>query len=125
MATSQVILPGQIVLNGWVSWSMMEGLTLLGPPNCPASWPASVVKRVSAEPTKKATPVVLTTPVKRDTPSGSGKGRLPLGSSGKKSVPPLDEHEKSVLLLTSKAVPSRVSQAPGLPTHAPSEGKRG
>ena len=39
MATSQVILPGQIVLNLWgVSWSMMEGLTLLGPPNCPVSW---------------------------------------------------------------------------------------
>ena len=127
------------------------------------SWPASLVEQVSAEPTNKATPVVLTTPVKRDTPSGSGKGKLPLGSSGKKSVPPkrvtdywedpernkedeesrrweeercqkkkpsgpvlsLDEHEESVSLLTSKAVPSRVSQAPGLPTHTPSEGKRG
>ena len=38
MATSQVILPGQIVPNLWgISWTMMEGLTLLGPPNCPAS----------------------------------------------------------------------------------------
>ena len=40
MATSQVILPSQIVPNLWgVSWTMMEGLTLLGPLNCPASWP--------------------------------------------------------------------------------------
>ena len=50
MATSQVVIPGQIVPNLWeVSQSMMEGLTLLGPPNCPASWPASLVERVSAE----------------------------------------------------------------------------
>ena len=164
MATSQVILPGQIVLNLWgVSWSMMEGLTLLGPPNCPASWPASLVEWVSAEPTNKATPVGLTTLVKCNTSSGSGKGKLPPGSSGKKSVPPkqvtdywdnperdkedeeshrweeerhqkkkpsgpvlsLDEHEESVSLLTSKAIPSWVSQAPGLPTHAPAKGKRG
>ena len=37
----------------------------------------------------------------------------------------LDEHEESILLLTSKAIPSRVSQAPGLPTRTPSGGKRG
>ena len=162
MATSQVILLGQIVLNLWgVSRSMMDGLTLLGPLNCPASWLASLVERVSADPTNKATPVGLTTLVKFDT-SGSGKGKLPPGSSGKKSVPPkqvtdywdhperdkedeepwrreeekhqkkkhsgsmlsLDEHKESVSLLTSKAVPSRVSQAPRLPTRTPSEGKR-
>ena len=88
MATSQVILPGQIVPNLWgVSQSMMEGLTLLGPPNCPASWLASLVEWVSADPTNKATLVGLSTPVKCDT-SGSGKGKLPLGSSSKKSVPP-------------------------------------
>ena len=85
MATSQVVLLGQIVPNLWgVSWSMMEGLTLLGPPNCPASWPASLVERVSADPTNRATPVGLTTPVKCDTSSVSGKGKLPPGSSGKK-----------------------------------------
>ena len=133
----------------------------MGPPNCPASWPASLVKRVSADPANKATPVGLTTPVKRDT-SGSSKGKLPPGSSGKKSVLPkqvtdywdhperdkedeesrrweeekcqkkkhsgpvlsLDEHKESVSLLTSKAVPSRVSQASRLPTRAPSKGKR-
>ena len=50
MATSQVILPSQIVPNLWgVSQTMMEGLTLLGHPNCPASWLASLVERVSAE----------------------------------------------------------------------------
>ena len=164
MATSKVILPGQIVLNLWgVSRSMMEGLTLLGPPNCRASWPASLVERVSVEPANKATPVGLTTPVKCDTSLGSSKGKLPLGSSGKKSVLPkqvtnywdnpekdkedeeshrreeerhqkkkpsgpvlsLDEHEELVLLLTSKAIPSRVSQAPGLPARTPFEGKRG
>ena len=40
------------------------------------------------------------------------------------SVLSLDEHEELVMLLTSKTAPSRVSQAPGLPTHTPSEGKR-
>ena len=162
MATSQVILPSQVVPNLWgVSQIMMEGLTLLGPLNCPTSWPASLVKWVSAESISKATPVGLTTPVKCDTSSVPSKGKLHLGSSGKKSAPPkqitdywedderkkedeescwqeeercqkkpsgpvlsLDEHEESVTLLTSKAAPSRVSQAPRLPAHAPSEGKR-
>ena len=161
MATSQVVLLGQIVPNLWVvSRSMMEGLTLLGPPNCLTSWLASLVEQVSADPANKATLVGLTTPVKHNT-SGSSKGKLPPGSSGKKSVPPkqvtdywdhperdkedeesqrqeeekrqkkqrglvlsLDEHEESVSLLTSKAIPSRVSQAPGLPTCTPSKGKR-
>ena len=36
----------------------------------------------------------------------------------------LDEHKESVTVLTSKTAPSWVSQAPGLPAHAPSEGKR-
>ena len=86
MATSQVILPGQIVPNLWgVSRIMMEGLALLGPPNCPSSWPASLVERVSAESIKMATPAGLTTPVKRDT--SVPKGKLNPGSSGKKSAP--------------------------------------
>ena len=150
MATSQVILPGQIVPNLLgVSQTMMEGLTLLGPLNCSTSWPASLVKRVSAEPINKATPVGLTTPVKHDTSSIPDKGKLHPGSSGKKPAPPkriteywedderkkedeescsqeeerhrkkpsgpvlsLDEHKESVTLLTSKAAPSWVSQAP-------------
>ena len=112
---------------------------------------------MSAEPINKATPVGLTGPVKRDTSSVPGKGKLHPGSSSKKLAPPkritdywedderkkedeeshwweeerhqkkpscpvlsLDEHEESVTFLTSKAAPSLVSQAPGLPTH---EGK--
>ena len=139
----------------------MEGLTLLGPPSCPASWPASLVEWVSAEPTKKTTSVVPTTPAKHDT-SGSHKWKLPPGSSGKKSSPPkqvtnywddperdqvdaeacrqeekhqkkklsspalsLYEHKEPISVLTSKAVPSQVSQAPRQPTHAPSDSKRG
>ena len=89
MATSQVVLLGQIVPNLWgVSRSMMKGLTLLGPLNCPANWPASLVEWVFADPANKALLVGLTTPVKCNTSSGSGKGKLPLGSSGKKSVKP-------------------------------------
>ena len=160
MATSQVILPSQIVPNLWgVSQTMMEGLTLLGPPNCPASWPSSLVERVSAEPIKKATLAGLTTLVKCDT--SMPKGKLHPGLSGKKSAPPkritkywsdderkkedeeshqqeeerfkkkpsgpvlsLDEHEESVMLLTSKAAPSQVSQGSGLPPHTQSEGKQ-
>ena len=87
MATSQVILPGQIVPNLWgVSWTMKEGLTLLGPLNCPTSWPASLVKWVSAEPVNKATPAGLTTLVKHD--NSIPKGKLHPGSSSKKSAPP-------------------------------------
>ena len=161
MATSQVILPGQIVPNLWgISQSMMEGLTLLGPPSCPTSWPSSLVEQITAEPAKKTTPAGLPTPVKCDT-SVPGKGKLHPGLSGKKSAPPkritnywedeerkkedeeshqqeeerhhkkptgpilsLNKHEESVRVHTSKAAPSRVSQAPRLPTHAPSEGKR-
>ena len=160
MATSQVILPSQIVPNLWgVSRTMMKGLTLLGPPNCPASWLASRVKWVSAEPVNKATPAGLTTPVRHDT--SVPKGKLHPGSSSKKSAPPkqitkywednerkwedeeshrqeeerhqkkpsgpvlsLDEHEESVMLLTSKAAPGRVSQGSRLPPHTPSEGKQ-
>ena len=162
MAVNQVNLPSQIVPNLWgVSWTLMEGLTLLGPPNCPASWPISLVERVSSEPVNKAAPVGLTIPVKRDTSSVPGKGKLHPDSSSKKWVPPkritdywddderkredeeshqreeekcqkkssgpmlsLDEHEELVKLLTSKAAPSRVTQAPGLPARTPSEGKR-
>ena len=87
MATSQVILPGQIVPNLWgVSRTMMEGLTLLGSPNCPTSWPVSLVEWVSAEPIKKVTLAGLTTLVKRDT--SVPKGKLNPSSSGKKSAPP-------------------------------------
>ena len=41
MATNQVFLPSQIVPNLWGSHrGLLEGLSLLGPPSCSASWPA-------------------------------------------------------------------------------------
>ena len=161
MATSQVVLPAQTVPNLWeISRNVMEGLTLLGPPGCPASWPSSLVKWITAEPIKKTAPPGFTTPVKRDT-SVPGKGKSHPGSSGKNSAPPkqiteywdddeqkkedeeshrweeekcqkkptgpilsLDGHEESVIALTSKTAPSRVSQAPGLPGRTPSDSKR-
>ena len=89
MATNQVILLSQIVPNLWgVSWGMMEGLSLLGPPNCLASWPASLVEWVTTGPAKKTELFMPTTPAKLNTPSESSKGKLPPGSSGKKSAPP-------------------------------------
>ena len=52
MATNQVFLPNQIVPNLWGSRrGLLEGLSLLGPPSCSASWPASLVERVTAVPT--------------------------------------------------------------------------
>ena len=52
MATNQVFLPSQIVPNLWGSRrGLFEGLSLLGPPSCSASWPASLVERVTAIPT--------------------------------------------------------------------------
>ena len=87
MATSQVVIPSQIVPNLWgISRSMMEGLTLLGPPSCPASWSSSLVEQIMVDPTKKAASAELTTPVKRNN-SVLGKGKSHPGSSGKKSGP--------------------------------------
>ena len=52
MATNQVFLPNQIIPNLWGSRrGLLEGLSLLGPPSCSASWPASLVERVTAVPT--------------------------------------------------------------------------
>ena len=49
MATNQVLLPNQIVPNLWGSHrGLLEGLSLLGPPSCSTSWPASLVERVTA-----------------------------------------------------------------------------
>ena len=52
MATNQVFLPNQIIPNLWGSHrGLLEGLSLLGPPSCSASWPVSLVERVTAIPT--------------------------------------------------------------------------
>ena len=88
IAASQVVLPAKIIPNLWgISQSVMEGLTLLGPPGCPASWPSSLVERITAEPVKKTASPRFTTLVKRDS-SVPGKGKSQSGSSGKKSIPP-------------------------------------
>ena len=51
MATNQVFLPNQIVPNLWGSCrGLLEGLSLLGPASCLASWPVSLVERVTAIP---------------------------------------------------------------------------
>ena len=51
MAMNQVLLPNQIVPNLWGSRrGLLEGLSLLGPPSCSASWPASLVEQVTAVP---------------------------------------------------------------------------
>ena len=57
MATNQVFLPSQIVPNLWGSCrGLLEGLSLLGPPSCSASWPASLVERVTAVPACQSVP---------------------------------------------------------------------
>ena len=51
MATNQVFLPSQSVPNLWGSRrGLLKGLSLLGPPSCSASWPASLVEWVTAVP---------------------------------------------------------------------------
>ena len=52
MTTNHVFLPYQIIPNVWGSHrGLLEGLSLLGPPSCLASWPASFVEQVTAVPT--------------------------------------------------------------------------
>ena len=51
MAMNQVFLLCQIVPNLWGSRrGLLEGLSLLGPPSCSASWPVSLVEQVTAVP---------------------------------------------------------------------------
>ena len=57
MATNQVFIPTQIIPNLWGSCrGLLEGLSLLGPPSCSASWPAPLVERVTAIPTCQNVP---------------------------------------------------------------------
>ena len=52
MAMNQVFLPNQIIPNLWGSHrGLLEGLSLLGPLSCSASWLASLVEWVTAIPT--------------------------------------------------------------------------
>ena len=75
MATNQVFLPSQIVPNLWGSHSrLFEGLSLMGPPSCLASWPASLVEWVTAVPACQNMPGSSQTPTKSNLPpSGAAK----------------------------------------------------
>ena len=65
MAMNQVFLPNQIVPNLWGSCrGLLEGLSLLGPPSCSASWPASLVEWVTAVPACQNISSSSKTPIK-------------------------------------------------------------
>ena len=86
MATNQVFLPSQIIPNLWGSHrGLLEGLSLLGPPSCSASWPASLVEQVTAVPTPKKVPGPSKTPTKSNPPPSRAVKATP--DSGKKSQP--------------------------------------
>ena len=69
MATNQVFISNQIVPNLWGSRrGLLEGLSLLGPPSCSASWPASLVEQVTAVPACQAVPGSSNTPTKPNNP---------------------------------------------------------
>ena len=82
MATSQDSLPSQIIPTLWGAHrGLLEGLSLLGPPGYPASWPVSLVERVTPQ-VVSGLPKTLAKP---STPSVSGAGKPTPESSGKKS----------------------------------------
>ena len=69
MATNQVLIPCQIVPNLWGSCrGLLEGLSLLDPPSCSASWPATLVERVTAVPACQNVPGSSKTPTKSNLP---------------------------------------------------------
>ena len=137
-----LLFPGsQLVPNVWSARrGVLEGLSLVAPPSCSASWPASLVERVA--------PVPGTSGQFWSTkPGNPGAGKLALGS-GKKTQPiqqaagmfwgdkkkrekedadaraqeekcrkkpsspilSLDEHEHSITELTNRAAPSWSTQ---------------
>ena len=81
MVLDQTVMLAQVVPNMWGVWQgVIEGLSLLGPPTCPDSWPASLVERVDKEPAKRTTLAPPVTLVKGDS------GKTAAGSSGKRSL---------------------------------------
>ena len=84
MVLSQTIMLAQVIPNMWgVRQGVIEGLSLLGPPTCPASWLASLVEQVDGHPApaQRATSVSPVTLVK------SSGGKSSSGSGVKKSKP--------------------------------------
>ena len=83
MATNQVFLPNQIIPNLWGSHrGLLEGISLLGPPSCSASWPVSLVERVTAIPACQNIPGLSKTPTKSNHPLSGAAKTTP--DSGKK-----------------------------------------
>ena len=69
MATNQVFLLNQIIPNLWGSRrGLLEGLSLLGPLSCLASWPASLMEWVTAVPACQAISGSSNTPTKPNNP---------------------------------------------------------
>ena len=84
MATNQVFLQSQVIPNLWGSCRrLLEGLSLLGPPSCSASWPVSLVERVTAVPACQNVPGLSKTPTKSNLPLSVVVKTTP--DSGKKS----------------------------------------
>ena len=65
LATSQVLLLSQLIPNIWGGRKeVLEGLSLMGPPSCLASWLASLIERVTTVPAPRKVPGLLKTPTK-------------------------------------------------------------
>ena len=80
-----LLFPGsQLVPNVWgAHWEVLEGLSLVAPPSCSASWPASLVERVAPVPGTSGQSGSTKTPTK---PCNPGASKLTPGS-GKKTQP--------------------------------------
>ena len=80
-----LLFPGsQLVPNVWGACrEVLEGLSLMAPPSCSASWPASLVERVIPVPGTSGQSGSAKTPTK---PCNPGAGKLASGS-GKKTQP--------------------------------------
>ena len=80
-----LLFPGsQLVPNVWSArLEVLEGLSLVAPPSCSASWPASLVERVAPVPGTSGQLVSTKTQAK---PGNPGASKLTLGS-GKKTQP--------------------------------------
>ena len=80
-----LLFPGsQLVPNVWSARrEVLEGLSLVAPPSCSASWPASLVERVAPVPGTSGQSGSAKTPTK---PCNPGAGKLTPGS-GKKTQP--------------------------------------
>ena len=77
-----LLFPGsQLVPNVWSAcWEVLEGLSLVAPPSCSASWPASLVERVAPIPGTSGQSGSAKTPTK---PGNPGAGKLAPGSRKK------------------------------------------